>query len=78
MIYRFMTTWYSMIPPQILRPMNRKEIIGGVTSPVLDPGRPITVITGPDLNLRYLNLLPQLCVLSIEELLPQSTFEKAL
>jgi hypothetical protein len=47
-----------MIPPQIIRPLNQKEKIGGVTSLVLDPGRLITVITGPGLNLDYLNLLP--------------------
>jgi hypothetical protein len=57
-IYRFMTIWCSMIPPQTTRPLNRKERIGGVTSPVLDPGHRITVITGPGLNLDYLNLLP--------------------
>lgn len=68
----------SMIPPQILCPMSREERISGVTSPVLDPGRLIAVITGPDLDLRYLNLLPQPCVLSTEDLLPQSTFKKAL
>jgi hypothetical protein len=67
-----------MIPPQFLNPMSRKERIGGVTSLDLDPGRLIAVVTGPDLDLRYLNLLPQPCVLSTEDLLQQSTFKKAL
>ncbi|KAG2050064.1 hypothetical protein BDR06DRAFT_960561 [Suillus hirtellus] len=67
-----------MIPPQILRPTSMKERIGGVMIPVLDHGRPITVITGSDLNLRQLDLFPQPGILSIEELLLQPTFKKAL
>ncbi|KAG1719560.1 uncharacterized protein EDB91DRAFT_1257568 [Suillus paluster] len=65
---------------QILLPLSRKEITGGVTSPVLDPGLLITVITGPklDLDLRYLDLLPQPCVPSTEDLLPRSTVRRTL